>query len=193
MVTIGEHSYYSGMQDISKQKLSVYFTDEADLVIGDYCSISCEVEIFLGGEHSIDNISQFPFSKLGNAKPNGHPFTKGNVNIGNDVWIGWGAAILSGVTIGDCAVIGAYSVVTSDVPDFAIVGGNPAKQIRLKYGPMERLLLKKIKWWKWPDEHVKNVMDILGGQDFSQLNAYYEANKADIDSRRKNEETKILQ
>ena len=100
------------------------YTLKEKLIIGKFCSIASNVTIFLGGEHRSDWVTTFPFNvrfKEFNSFE-GHPKSKGNVEIGNDVWIGFKATLLSGVIIGDGAVIGACALVTSDVPPYAIVG-----------------------------------------------------------------------
>jgi acetyltransferase-like isoleucine patch superfamily enzyme len=91
----------------------------------------------------------------------GHPTTKGNVVIGNDVWIGFGAIILSGVTIGDGAAIGACSVVTRDVPPYAIAAGNPAQIIRYRFPEEIVATLLRIKWWDWPEDKVKENLHLI--------------------------------
>ena len=91
----------------------------------------------------------------------GHPATKGNVIIGNDVWIGYKATIMSGVTIGDGAVIGACSVVTKDVKPYEIVAGNPAKVIRKRFSDEIIIQLLKIAWWNWPIEKIKAEIEFL--------------------------------
>ena len=80
---------------------------------------------------------------------------KGDIVIGNDVWIGYEAVILAGVTIGDGAVIGARAVVTKDIPPYTIVGGVPAKPIRKRFTQETIDLLLKIKWWNWPEERIR--------------------------------------
>ena len=135
----------------------------ASLTIGKYCSISTNVTIFLGSEHRTDWISTYPFPFFWeDAKSiTGHPSTKGDVVIGNDVWIGYDVTILSGVTVGDGAAIGACSVVTKDVPPYAIVAGNPAHILRYRFDEETIKKLLKIKWWDWPDrqvhEHIRYI------------------------------------
>jgi len=160
-VSIGVHTY---------GKPTVYaWDDKTKLTIGKYCSIAENVTFLLGGNHRVDWISTFPFSEFPNEWPDtagvvGHPATRGDINVGNDVWIGHGALILSGVRIGDGAVIGAASVVSKDVAPYSIVAGNPAKEVRLRFSREEIEKLLIIKWWDWPDEIVKKkVLSLCGG------------------------------
>jgi virginiamycin A acetyltransferase len=97
-----------------------------------------------------------------------YPF-KGNIEIGNDVWIGHKAVIMAGVKIGDGAIIGAYSLVTKDVAPYAIVGGNPAFFIRKRFedGDIEKLL--KIKWWNWDTEKLTRNIRLLTGNNVEAL------------------------
>lgn len=131
--------------------------------VGKYSSISTGTTILLGGEHRIDWVTTYPFSTLWPEAVNykGHPRTKGNVVIGHDVWIGYEALILSGVTIGSGAVVAARSVVTKDVPPYAIVGGNPAKFIRYRFDQETILKLLSIAWWDWPKEEISKAMPFL--------------------------------
>lgn len=133
------------------------------LTIGKYCSIGTNVIIFLGSEHRIDWVSTypFPFFWAGAKSISGHPSTKGDVVIGNDVWIGFGATILSGVTIGDGAAIGACSVVTRDVPPYAIAAGNPVQVIRYRFDEETIQKLLQIKWWDWSDEKVAENIHLI--------------------------------
>lgn len=146
------------------------------IVIGSFCSIANEVVIFGGGEHRVDWISTFPLRiAFGDslAGKDGHPSTKGETNIGSDVWIGFRAIILSGVTIGDGAIIGAGAVVAGNVPPYAIVAGNPAKIIRYRFKPYVVDKLLQIRWWDWEISKIKTNSSLLSSiniEDF--LNDY---------------------
>ena len=98
-----------------------------------------------------------------------HGDNKGNITIGNDVWIGYEAVILSGVTIGDGAIIGTRSVVTKDVPPYTIVGGAPARVIKKRFSDdvIEKLL--KIKWWNWPVEKIAGSLEYIQTGNLSEL------------------------
>ena len=94
---------------------------------------------------------------------------KGDIVIGNDVWIGYEAVILSGVTIGDGAIIGARAVVTKDVAPYSIVGGVPAKEIRKRYDPQTIERLIQLKWWDWPEENIRQALPALMHGDIDAL------------------------
>lgn len=94
---------------------------------------------------------------------------KGNIIIGNDVWIGYEAVILSGVTIGDGAIIGTHTVVTKDVPPYTIVGGVPAKPIRKRFNPQIIDALLHIKWWEWPKERLRQHINEIQSGNFEEL------------------------
>jgi acetyltransferase-like isoleucine patch superfamily enzyme len=138
----------------------------ARLSIGKFCSISDDVLIFLGGNHRPDWMTTYPFPAFPAQWPEaagieGHPATKGDVVIGHDVWIGFGATIMSGVTIGNGAVIGARSVVAKDVEPYAIVAGNPAREIRKRFTDEQIRILQEMQWWDWPIEKIRQNMKLL--------------------------------
>lgn len=147
------------------------------VVIGKYCSIASGVIILSGGEHRVDWVTTYPFSVFWPEIAGhilGHPKSKGDVIIGNDVWIGMDAFILSGLTIGDGAVIGAKSVVTKSVPPYAIVGGNPAKIIRYRFNPETIDKLISLAWWDWPDDKIKSAMRLLLSNDIDNFIKNYQ-------------------
>jgi acetyltransferase-like isoleucine patch superfamily enzyme len=147
----------------------------ATLEIGRFTSIADGVMILLVGEHRTDWVTTFPFSQYLEAASEfrGHPATKGNVVIGNDVWIGTETLILSGVTIGDGAVIGARSVVTKDVAPYAIVAGNPARHIRFRFSPEAIRDLETICWWDWPLPRIQDAWPLLLAPDVEAFIARY--------------------
>ena len=135
-------------------------------MIGKYCSIADGVEILLGGNHRYDWITTYPFPSFNNDWPEASTIegvltTNGDVIIGNDVWICQGAIILSGVRIGDGAIIGARAVVSKDVSSYSIVAGNPAREIKRRFNDETINKLLKIKWWDWPPEKIKKNIKML--------------------------------
>lgn len=147
--------------------------DEAERIqIGSFCSIADEVVIFGGGEHRTDWATTFPLRIAFDdplAGRDGHPASKGATQIGNDVWIGFRAMVLSGITIGDGVVIGAGSVVASDVPPYAIVAGNPAKVVRYRFTGDEIEKLHALRWWEWDVNKIKENIPLLCSIDISAL------------------------
>lgn len=146
-----------------------WWGENANLRVGSYCSIAEGVEIFLGGNHRTDWVTTYPFSLF---KPwpeahaiTGHPASRGDVTIGNDVWLGAGCVILSGVTIGHGAVVGCRAVVSRDVPDYAIVAGNPATLVRMRFAPDLIAGLLADAWWNQPPEVLRRRMPLLLSPD----------------------------
>ena len=149
----------------------------ATVTVGKFCSFAGGVMILRGHEHRIDWVSTYPF---GVAFPDvgGLPFparAKGNVVIGHDVWIGVEALIMSGVTIGNGAVIGARSVVTHDVQPYAVVGGVPAKVIKFRFDAATIEALQRLAWWDWPEQKIKEALPLLMSADVRGLLARYGA------------------
>lgn len=140
---------------------------DAQFSMGKYCSVASGVTVLLQGEHRADWITTYPFSLFDprHAHISGHPRAKGDVVIGNDVWLGREAMIMSGVNIGDGAIVAGRAVVVADVPPYAIVGGNPAKFIRTRFSEdvIERLL--QIRWWDWPEERLAASMPLMLSND----------------------------
>lgn len=148
-----------------------YPVNQDRLIIGRFCSIACGVRfLFNSANHTLSSLSTYPFPiffeewGLERADVSDAWDHKGDIVIGSDVWIGYEAVILAGVTIGDGAVIGARAVVTKDVPPYAVVGGVPAKIIRRRFDPATVDRLLALKWWDWPAEEIKkHITDIQTG------------------------------
>lgn len=155
-ITVGTNTYGSP---------ALWLWHESERIeIGSYCSFAGEVAILGGGEHRTDWVTTYPLRVLFDdplANQDGHPASKGATCIGNDVWIGYRATILSGVTVGDGAVIAAGAVVTKDVPPYAIVGGNPAKLIKYRFDNETIAQLMNIQWWNWPEHKIKEAVPLL--------------------------------
>jgi acetyltransferase-like isoleucine patch superfamily enzyme len=144
------------------------------LAIGRYCSIADRVEILLGGDHRTDWVTTYPFPALPELWPTaagrtGFHASRGDVLIGHDVWLGSGSMILSGVTVGHGAVVAAHAVVTRDVPPYAIVGGNPARVIRHRFGPETVEALLEAAWWDLEREEVERLIPLLQSEGVDGL------------------------
>jgi acetyltransferase-like isoleucine patch superfamily enzyme len=150
--------------------------DGGTLKIGKFCSFAPGVKIFLGREHRTDWITTYPFNAFfKEVAPyySEYSRTKGDVIIGNDAWIATDAIILSGVEIGNGAVIGARSVVTKDVAPYSIVAGNPAKFIRFRFDEETINNLQEIAWWNWPMSKIRESWPLLISPDIELFISKY--------------------
>lgn len=145
-----------------------------NLTIGRYCSFAFGVEVFLGGEHRADYVSTYRFGKYPPFDEWYQPesetaVARGDVTIGNDVWIGRGAMILSGVTLGDGVIVGAGSVVRQSAPPYAIVVGNPARVAGFRFPAEQIEALLRIKWWEWSDERLVESLGLVMSDDVQKF------------------------
>lgn len=154
------------------------------LAIGSFCSIAEDVGIFIGkhGRHTVDYVSTYPFGLVfGRAAGKVASRTEaGNlgVEIGNDVWIGRSALIMSGVTIGDGAVVAARALVNKDIPPYAVVGGMPAKLIKYRFSESTIEKLLRLRWWEWPDEVIAEHQGFFQTPEFeTHLDDYLKESK----------------
>jgi acetyltransferase-like isoleucine patch superfamily enzyme len=162
LVSLGRYTYGFKPDNVH------HWNQGAALNIGAFCSLADSVTILLGGEHQLDKFTTYPFGhhpvneKAGWRKEvGGFSGAKGAVTIGNDVWIGLGATIMSGVTVGDGAVIAANAHVFRNVDPYAIVGGNPAATIRPRFDKSVQDLLLELAWWTLPDASIREISNIL--------------------------------
>ena len=180
-IIVGDYTYYDDFEDVHnfEKNVKYHFDFTGDkLIIGKFCMIASDMTFIMNGaNHLTDAISTYPFAIFGNGWENAmegktYP-TKGDTIIGNDVWIGYKAMIMAGVTIGDGAIIASRSVVTKDVPPYSIVGGNPAKEIKKRFSEEQIEKLLKLKWWDWDIEKItKNVHHLTSNNfDFFEKNS----------------------
>ncbi len=170
-IIVGDYSYYDDPIDPEGFERNVLYNYGSDrLIIGKFCAIATAVKFIMNGaNHKIDGISTYPFPIFGNGWESAMDLlmnlpNKGDIVIGNDVWIGYEAIILPGVKIGNGVIIGARSVVTKDIPDYTIVAGNPARPIQLRFRQTDIAQLLEIKWWDWDIEKItRNIPLIMTG------------------------------
>ena len=147
------------------------WAEGATFKIGAFCSIAEGVRFYLGGEHRADWVTTYPFSYFWESGRHieGHPKTKGDIIVGNDVWIGAEAVIMSGVRIGDGAVVGARAVVTKNIESYAIYAGNPARLIKKRFDEETIQKLLGLKWWNFKDEEIEQLLPLMLSTDIQKF------------------------
>ena len=180
-IQIGDYTIYNDFvhdpREFRKNNVLYHYPINKDrLIIGKFCSIACSAKfLFNSGNHKMASLSTYTFplffEEWDLEKENVAQAwdQKGDIIIDNDVWIGYEAVILSGVTIGDGAVIGCRAVVTKDIPPYTIVGGVPAKPIRKRFDEETIKELQKIKWWDWPEEKIAGKIPAIQAGDLEEL------------------------
>ena len=180
-IQIGDYTIYNDFvhdpREFLKNNVLYHYPINKDrLIIGKFCSIACGAKfLFNSANHKMASLSTYTlpqfFEEWGLEKENVAQAwdQKGDIIIGNDVWIGYEAVILPGVTIGDGAVIGCRAVVTKDVPPYTIVGGVPAKPIRKRFDEETIKELQKIKWWDWTEEKIAGKIPAIQAGDLEEL------------------------
>ena len=176
-IVVGDYTMYNDFVNDpvlfeKNNVLNHYPINHDKLIIVKFCSIACGAKfLFNSANHTLSSLSTYPFPlffeewNLEKKDVTKSWDNKGNIIIGNDVWIGYEAVILAGVTIGDGAIIGTRAVVTKDVPPYTIVGGVPAKPIKKRFSEEIISKLLDIQWWNWSDEKIaKNIKAIQTGK-----------------------------
>ena len=180
-ITVGDFTMYNDFvndpQEFEKNNVLYHYPINHDkLKIGKFCSIACGAKfLFNSANHTVKSLTTYSFPiffeewgldvrDITTAWDN-----KGDIVIGNDVWIGYEAVIMSGVTIGDGAIIGTRAVVTKDVPPYTIVGGVPAKQIRKRFSEETISELLELKWWDWTFEKISQNIEFIKNGDLKHL------------------------
>ena len=165
-IEIGDYTYYDDFEDVSnfEKNVKYHFDFIGDrLIIGKFCMIASDATFIMnGGNHLTEATTAYPFAIFGgdwqHAMDGKSYPSKGDTEIGNDVWIGQDATIMPGVQIGDGAIIATKAVVTKDVEPYTIVGGNPAKPIKKRFSEATISKLLQLKWWDWDIEKInKNI------------------------------------
>lgn len=180
-ITVGDFTMYNDFVhdpcEFEKNNVLYHYPINQDhLKIGKFCSIACGAKfLFNSANHTITSLSTYPFPlffeewdsdirEVTAAWDN-----KGDIVIGNDVWIGYEAVILAGVTVGDGAIIGTRAVVTKDVPPYTVVGGVPARPIKKRFPDETVAALLKLRWWDWPTDQIKRHLTAIRSGDLAGL------------------------
>lgn len=172
-IIVGDYTIYNDFVNdptqFEKNNVLYHYPINQDrLIIGKFCSIACGAKfLFNSANHALRSLSNYTFplffEEWGLNKKNVTSAwdNKGDIIIGNDVWIGYEAVIMAGVHIGDGAVIAARAVVTKDVPPYTIVGGTPARKIRMRFEEETIAKLQQIQWWNWPVEKIRRSLPYI--------------------------------
>ena len=180
-IEVGDYTMYNDYvrdpRDFQKNNVLYHYPVNGDkLKIGKFCSIACGAKfIFTSANHKMASLSTYPFpiffaewgldaKNIRDAWDN-----KGDIVVGSDVWIGYEAVILSGVHIGDGAIIGARAVVTKDVAPYTIVGSVPAKPIRRRFDDETIEKLESLRWWDWDAEKIRACIPAIQSGDIAAL------------------------
>lgn len=179
-IEVGDFTIYNDFvrdpRDFQKNNVLYHYPINKDrLKIGKFCSIACGAKFLMNSaNHTLGSLSTYTFPLFYDEWAHGMGpeaawDNKGDITIGNDVWIGYEAVILAGVTVGDGAIIGTRAVVTKDVPPYTIVGGVPAKPIRLRFSQDKIDRLLALKWWDWPSEKISDGIPFIQAGDLDAL------------------------
>ena len=180
-ISVGDYTIYDDFvndpRDFQRNNVLYHYPINRErLVIGKFCSIACGAKfLFNSANHTQRSLSTYIFpvlfeewgldvARIPEAWDN-----RGDIVIGNDVWIGYDAVVLAGVTVGDGAIIAARAVVTKDVPPYTIVGGVPARPIRRRFSDSEIDQLLELKWWDWPEEKIARSIGVIQSGDLEGL------------------------
>lgn len=179
LTEIGEYTYYADpFNPTGFERHNILFHYGPDrLIIGKYTAIARDVRFLMAAaNHLTDGISTFPFPMFGGDWLEHMPqfaarAPRGDTVVGNDVWFGYEALVMPGVTIGDGAIVAARSVVAHDLPPYCIAAGNPARVVRHRFDPEQVERLQRLAWWDWPRELVTRHLPLIMGGDLDALEA----------------------
>ncbi len=172
-IEVGDWTIYNDFvadpRDFEKNNVLYHYpVNRERLVIGKFCSIACGAKfLFNCANHTLKSLATYTFPLfyeawgLDKADVASAWDNKGDIVIGNDVWIGYEAVVMAGVRIGDGAIVAARAVVTKDVPPYTIVGGTPAREIRRRFDAQTIERLQALRWWDWPEEKIGRNLPAL--------------------------------
>jgi len=179
-IEIGEYSYYddpNGPETFAERCVLYHYPFIGDkLIIGRFCAIAEGTQFIMNGaNHAMSGFSTYPFNIFGKGWEKGFDVStwaeavKGDTIVGNDVWIGYQAVIMPGVRIGNGAIIASKAVVSRDVPPYAIVAGNPARVVKMRFDDDLIARLEAVAWWDWPVDKITRNLDAIRGADIERL------------------------
>jgi virginiamycin A acetyltransferase len=177
-IFVGDYTYFDdrrhGPENFEEYNvLYNYDSSKVKLVIGKFCAIAAEARFIMTGDHKLDAISTYPFPIFGHGWESAFQLAdlpvKGDIIIGNDVWLGYDSLIKNGVTIGNGAIVAARSVVVKDVPAYSIVAGNPAKVVKMRFDDKTIERLQAIAWWDWDIDKISRNLKLICHLDVDRL------------------------
>lgn len=179
-IFIGDYTYFDdprhGPEKFEEYNvLYNYHVTKVKLIIGKFCAIAADTRFIMTGDHKLDAVSTYPFPVFQQGWENAFSVldlpVKGDIVIGNDVWCGYDSLIKNGVAIGHGAIVAARAVVVKDVPPYAIVAGNPAKVVKMRFSDAVIKRLLQIAWWDWDIEKITKNLSLICSLDVDRLEA----------------------
>ena len=172
-LVMGNMSYYA-------PTVVKYTGDTGRVIIGNFASVAPDADFYVGGLHRTEWVSQYGLRAmlaLPGVHEDGFTHGRGDIVVGSDTWVTNGVTVMSGVTIGDGAVVGTKAVVAKDVRPYAVVVGNPAREIRRRFSDEQVDALLRIRWWDWPTEKVKEHIELLTSPDIDAFIAHFDPSR----------------
>ncbi len=179
-IFVGDYTYFAdhvkGVEKFEEYNvLYNYEFTKVKLVIGKFCAIAAETRFIMTGDHKLDAISTYPFPIFQQGWESVFDVhdlpVKGDIVVGNDVWFGYNCMIMNGVKIGHGAIIAAGALVAKDVPPYAIVAGNPAKIVKMRFDDATIARLLQIAWWDWDIDKINRHLSLICHLDIDKLEA----------------------
>lgn len=167
-VIAGKGTYFAAAPNLQ-------WAQGAKMILGKYCSVAPGLVVYLHGNHHLNRISAYPEHMLLNRPllPDEISTSKGDIIIGNDVWIGQNTIIMSGTKIGNGAIIGAFSVVRGYIPSYWVSYGNPCAEQHPRYSEEQRIMLEEMKWWDWNEALIPEFYPFIKANDVQGLYDFY--------------------